>query len=216
MGILSRFGKCHRSAHVPRYQLSWRHADELWAIFCDTKYGIYQRSLPRAANGGYGAIGRSWLVLAARSNQIPLRTGRKALRWRPDEINSSLKGIIVNIGQESANILALSTTILAISTTLISTLAAVQNIATAIYSTFPRISGTFTLANATLTVVTQPSTGANAVVTFTPKNATGALTLRTQGLFHATNTAGASFTLSTQSGSALGTETFEYVMLNPS
>lgn len=77
---------------------------------------------------------------------------------------------------------------------------------------FPVVSGTFTLANATVTVVTQPAIAANSKVFFTPTNAAGALTMATFGLFHATNTAATSFSVSTQGGSATGTEQFEYVV----
>jgi hypothetical protein len=81
---------------------------------------------------------------------------------------------------------------------------------------FPRINGTFTLSNATVTVVTQPSIAASGIVLFTPKNATAALTQRTSGLFVSAVTAGVSFSISTQSGSALGSEIFSYICINPS
>mgnify|MGYP001570164330 CR=1 FL=1 len=84
-----------------------------------------------------------------------------------------------------------------------------------IQNIFPRTIGTFTLSNATVTVVTQPAVKANSVVFFTPTNATAALVQRTMGLFHSASTAGASFSISTQSGTAAGTETFEYVVINP-
>ncbi len=108
-----------------------------------------------------------------------------------DEINSTLKGIVVNLAGE---------------------VAAMNAVATAILATFPQTRGTVTLSNATVTVVTQPATKANSFVSFTPTNATGALTLRTQGLFLSALTAGVSFSLSTQSNSALGTETFSYAV----
>ena len=115
-----------------------------------------------------------------------------------DEINSTLKGIVVNLAGEVAAMNAVATAML--------------SVGTAILSTFPQTRGTFTLANATVTVVTQPATKANSFVSFTPTNATGALTLRTQGLFLSALTAGVSFSLSTQSNSALGTETFSYAV----
>lgn len=80
---------------------------------------------------------------------------------------------------------------------------------------FPRVNGTFTLAAATTTNVTQPNIVALSQVFFTPTNAAAALVMRTNGLFHATNTAGASFTLSTQAGSATAGATFEYFVINP-
>lgn len=92
----------------------------------------------------------------------------------------------------------------------------IGRVATAILQTFPRISGTFTLANATLSPVTNPSVDASFVVSFTPTNATGALTQRTNGLFLQAVTAGSGFVISTQSGSAIGTETFQYIGFNPS
>ena len=89
-------------------------------------------------------------------------------------------------------------------------------IATVLGQVFPRIVGTFTLAAATTTVVTQPATAANSVVLLTPTNGTAALTARTLGLFQSANTPGASFSISTQGGAAAGTETFSYIMVNPS
>lgn len=78
------------------------------------------------------------------------------------------------------------------------------------------VSGTFTLAAATTTVVTQTAVKANSVLSFTPTNATAALTQRTAGVYHSANAVGASFSISTQSGSATGTETFEYLLFTPS
>jgi hypothetical protein len=102
---------------------------------------------------------------------------------------------------------------------LISTIkGAVQNLSalnSTIANIFPRTLGTFTLAAATTTNVTQPNVVALSQVYFSPTNATGALILRTNGLFHATNTAGAGFTLSTQAGSAVAGGTFEYFLINP-
>ncbi len=104
-----------------------------------------------------------------------------------DDVVSTMQGAVRNIGQ----------------------------VAQAIQNTVPRTFGTLTLANATLTVVTQPAIVSGSKVFFTPTNATAALLLRTQGLFHSTNTAGTSFTLSTQTGTSAGTETFEYFVINP-
>lgn len=78
------------------------------------------------------------------------------------------------------------------------------------------VGGTFTLAAATTTVVAQPAVKANSIVTLTPTNATAALTQRTSGIYHSANSVGASFSVSTQSGSASGAETFEYLVFTPS
>ena len=78
------------------------------------------------------------------------------------------------------------------------------------------VGGTFTLTNATTTVVTQTAVKANSVLALTPTNATAALTQRSQGIYHSANAVGASFSVSTQNGSALGTETFEYLLFSPS
>lgn len=76
--------------------------------------------------------------------------------------------------------------------------------------------GTFTLSNATTTVIGQPNTAANSVIAFTPTNATAALTQRSAGVYLSALAAGTSFSVSTQSGTAQGTETFSYIMMNPS
>lgn len=72
--------------------------------------------------------------------------------------------------------------------------------------------GGITLNNATLTIVTVAQMQASSVVVIMPTNATGALTLWTKGIFATLKTAGLGFTLSTQSGSATGQETFDYVV----
>lgn len=82
-------------------------------------------------------------------------------------------------------------------------------------SIFPRVIGSFTLSAATSTVVAQPQVVASSIVIPFPTNATAALIVRTNGLFHATNTAGATFTMSTQSGSATAGGTFNYIVFNP-
>lgn len=84
----------------------------------------------------------------------------------------------------------------------------------AIQNALPRVTGTFTLSNATTTVVAQPATTANAVVVFSPLNANAALLQRTAGLFQSAATAGTGFSISTQSGTAQGTEVFSYVLVN--
>lgn len=96
---------------------------------------------------------------------------------------------------------------------------AVQNLSqlnTTLQNAFPRINGTFTLSAGTTTIVTQPSIGASGIPLITATNATAALTVRTAGLFVSAMTAGVGFSLSTQSGTAQGTETFKYVVVNPS
>lgn len=80
---------------------------------------------------------------------------------------------------------------------------------------FPRVNGSFTLAAATTTNVTQPNIIALSQVFWAPTNATGALIMRTNGLYLAASTAGTGFTLSTQSGSATAGGTFSYFVINP-
>jgi hypothetical protein len=64
--------------------------------------------------------------------------------------------------------------------------------------------------------VTQGAIKANSVVLLMPTNADAALTQREKGIFHSANAAGASFSVSIQYGMALGSETFNYVVINPS
>jgi hypothetical protein len=105
-------------------------------------------------------------------------------------------------------------------TDLVSTIkGGVQNLSqliTVFQNVFPRTVGSFTLAAGTTTTVTQPAVKANSQVALTPTNATAALTVRTAGLFVSTLTPGASFAVSTQNGTAVGTETFSYSVFNPS
>lgn len=92
---------------------------------------------------------------------------------------------------------------------------ALSSIAQTLSNAFPQVIGTLTLANATTTAVTQPGIVANGFPVLTPTNAAAALLERTQGLFLATVTAGAGFVLSTQTGTAQGTEKFAYYIVNP-
>lgn len=78
------------------------------------------------------------------------------------------------------------------------------------------VSGSFTLSAGTTTVVSETNTTSNSVIGLNPTNASAALIERTAGLYVSAYTAGTSFSVSTQSGSAAGTETFNYVMFNPS
>lgn len=105
-----------------------------------------------------------------------------------EDLVSTLQGVVRNIGQLTI---------------------AVQN-------AFPRVNGTFTLSNATTTVVTQPSVGASAIITLTPTNAAAALLQRTAGVYVSAIVAGTSFSISTQSGTATGSETWSYYAFNPS
>lgn len=91
-------------------------------------------------------------------------------------------------------------------------------IAQAIQAVFPRITGSFTMANAASKVVTQTAIAANSIVTLSPTNAAaGTLMAGANSLYHSANTAGASFTVATAGGgSAAGTETFNYIVTNPS
>ena len=92
---------------------------------------------------------------------------------------------------------------------------AVNAVASAVIAAFLPATGSFTLANATVTVVSQSAVQTNSVVFFTPTNATAALTVRTAGLYWSNTTTGTSFSVSTQTGSAIGTETFKYVVITP-
>lgn len=87
---------------------------------------------------------------------------------------------------------------------------------TTIGNILPRVTGTFTMANATTTAVTQPSTKANSVIQWTPTNGAAATLILAKGVYLASQTVGTGFTLSTASGTAAGTETFQYSLFNPS
>lgn len=96
---------------------------------------------------------------------------------------------------------------------------AVRNLAqlnTTLQATFPRTVGSFTMAAGTTTTVMQPAVKANADVVLTATNATAALTVRTAGYFLSAITPGTSFAVSTQNGTAQGSETFSYIVVNPS
>jgi len=75
--------------------------------------------------------------------------------------------------------------------------------------------GTFMLSAATSTIVANSSIKGTSVITFSPANATAALTLRTSGLFVSAQTAASGFTVSTQAGTPVGSEMFQYFVYNP-
>ncbi len=77
------------------------------------------------------------------------------------------------------------------------------------------VSGGLTLsAAATTTVVVNSAVKPTSAINFSPTNATAALTQRTNGLLLSAITTG-SFSISTQSGVPIGTETFSYTIFNP-
>jgi hypothetical protein len=88
----------------------------------------------------------------------------------------------------------------------------------AILSVFPRITGSFTLAAAATTVVAQTGVNATSKILLSPTNAAAATLMgSTKSLYISAKTVGASFTVATASGvAAAGTETFDYVIVNPS
>lgn len=83
-------------------------------------------------------------------------------------------------------------------------------------SVFPRITGSFTLVNATTTIVAQPAVLANSIVIPVATNSAAALTARSAGIYLSALNPGVSFSISTQNGSATGTETFSYIVVSPS
>lgn len=87
----------------------------------------------------------------------------------------------------------------------------------ALVALLPRVTGSFTLAAAATTTVTQPAIVAGSIVQLTPTNASAATLMGSaKSLYHSANTPGASFTVATASAAAAaGTETFNYVIVNP-
>lgn len=96
----------------------------------------------------------------------------------------------------------------------------IQQLIAALGSVFPQVSsitgGTFTCTAAATTTVTQTLTQANSVIIPFPTNAAAAtLMANATSLYLSARTANASFAVSTaNSGSAAGTETFLYVLIN--
>lgn len=90
---------------------------------------------------------------------------------------------------------------------------ATKSIATAIAGrvTF----GTFTLSAGASTTVAQPMIQSNSTVSLTPTNAAATNLQRTSGLYVSAIVAGTSFTVTTGTGSAAGTETFSYTINTP-
>lgn len=115
-----------------------------------------------------------------------------------DGLITTNQGGVRNVGLIAQSMSAMISLVAAISTSLASSVAAVQ--------------GGITLANATLTIVTVAQMRSSSVVLFTATNSAAASTVAGKGLFVTFKTAGLGFTLSTRTGSAVGTETFDYVV----
>jgi hypothetical protein len=76
--------------------------------------------------------------------------------------------------------------------------------------------GTVTLAAAASTTVTQPAVKSNSVIQLTPTNAAAATLMGSnKSVYVSAIVAGASFTLTTASSTAAGTETFNYTINTP-
>lgn len=95
---------------------------------------------------------------------------------------------------------------------------ALVNINTTLGGAFKRYFGTFTLSAAAATTVTDTNVAANSYIGWTPTNAAAAgVEGSSKKLYISARTAGASFQVTTGDGvAAAGTETFTYVIENPS
>lgn len=96
-------------------------------------------------------------------------------------------------------------------------LAGVQNlglIAEALGTAFPRIAGTFTMSAGTTTVVTNTAVGSVCYIVPFATNTSAASMVRQRGLYQSASTSGVGFALSTETGTAVGTETFQYIGIN--
>ena len=76
--------------------------------------------------------------------------------------------------------------------------------------------GTFTMTAGASTIVAQPAAQSNSVIIINPTNAAAATLVRVNGVFVSAIVSGTSFTVSTDTGSATGTETFNYLINTPS
>lgn len=94
----------------------------------------------------------------------------------------------------------------------------ISSLITTVTAIFPRITGSFTLAAAATTTVVQTGIKANSTVLLTPTNAAAATLMGSaKALYISALAAGASFTVATANTvAAAGTETFSYVVVNPS
>lgn len=129
------------------------------------------------------------------------------------DLVSNVKNCVTNLSALNSTV---QTSVALLQTTTLALQTAVLSIGTAIMSTFPRINGSFTFSAATTTVVSQGSIAANSIVVPFATNATAALIVRTNGLFHLSNQPTTSFTMSTQVNSAPSGGTFNYIVINPS
>lgn len=89
---------------------------------------------------------------------------------------------------------------------------------TAFQNAFPRINGTFTLAAAATTTVANTSVTSTSKIFLMPTNAAAATLMGgAKALYVSARTPGASFAVTTaNAAAAAGTETFEFILVNPS
>lgn len=90
-------------------------------------------------------------------------------------------------------------------------------VATALSNALPRAIGTFgDLGVGTgATTVTEPRILANGFPVFMPSNLSAALTMRANGVYVSSVTAGTGFNINTTNNTAGGGEVFSYVIINP-
>lgn len=88
----------------------------------------------------------------------------------------------------------------------------------AVQNAFPRITGTFMMGAASTKVVADVNVTSTSVIMLMPTNATaGTLVAGANAPYTSARTPGVSFTLTTAAGgAAAGTETFSYILVNPS
>lgn len=96
--------------------------------------------------------------------------------------------------------------------------ASVNALTAAFEAAFPRITGTFTFGAAATVVVPQTAVAAGSIILLFANNASaGTLVGSVKSPYISARTVGASFTVATaNAAAAAGTETFQYILVNPS
>lgn len=91
---------------------------------------------------------------------------------------------------------------------------AINNLSVILEAAFPRITGSFTLIAGVTTTIIESGTQADSIVVVSPSNAAAASVV-SGGYWIDNYMAGASFDFNAVGGAG-GTETFSYIMVNPS
>jgi hypothetical protein len=154
-------------------------------------------------------------AVAFMANGTTGTAGNMAGGASPTDINSTLKNIVSNIGQEAQAVGALGTTSASTLLVLQGIGTTLQAIATALATTHT-FGGALTLTSGTsVTTVLNPKVASNASIVIWPSNGSATTIVFNDGISVSVPSSGEFLLTTANASTASGTETFFYVGFNP-